>query len=270
MSTLGFKGGFFSKEGSGGKRPLLTVSGLSAFYGELCALSDINFHVYPGEVFSIIGANGAGKSTLLRSLIGMMNRGKTAHITGTVDFHGRRLDRLSTEKIVDAGVTLVPEGRMLFSRLTVSENLRAGAYLPRCQANCAARLEEMYDFFPRLGDRRNQVVSQMSGGEQQMLAIGRALLTNPDLLILDEASSALDAETERQIQSNLLGTGGSRTTIAVAHRLSTIRNADEILSMVDGAVVERGTHDILVMNIRVFIPIFYTCIVFHPTHDLVV
>ncbi len=242
MSTLGFKGGFFSKATSGGKRPLLTVTGLSAFYGELCALSDINFHVYPGEVFSIIGANGAGKSTLLRSLTGMMNRGKTAHISGSVDFQGRRLDRLSTEKIVDAGVTLVPEGRMLFSRLTVSENLRTGAYLPRCQANCVAKLEEMYDCFPRLGDRRNQVVSQMSGGEQQMVAIARALMSEPKVILFDEISLGLAPIVVDEIYGKVreINTRGVTCIVIEQDMTRALAVADQVMVMQEGRIVLEG------------------------------
>ena len=117
MSTLARKGNLFSKPGRGGQYPILSVEGLSAWYGELRALFDISFSVNPGEVVSVIGANGAGKTTLLKAMTGMMNRGKTARIEGRIECQGRRLDKLRTEKIVETGVTMVPEGRMLFQRM---------------------------------------------------------------------------------------------------------------------------------------------------------
>jgi len=148
----------------------LSVSQLSAYYGELRALYDIVFDVNPGEVLAIIGANGAGKTTLLKSIVGMMNRGKTAHITGTIDFQGRRLDKLTTEKIVEAGVTMVPEGRMLFSRMTVIENLLIGAYLPEKQVRAKHKIAEMFEFFPRLAERRDPRASQEHGSLPPALA----------------------------------------------------------------------------------------------------
>ena len=191
MSTSVRKGGLFARPGRAGQLPILSVSQLSAYYGELRALYDIVFDVNPGEVLAIIGANGAGKTTLLKAIVGMMNRGKTAHITGTIDFQGRRLDKLTTEKIVETGVTMVPEGRMLFSRMTVIENLLVGAYLPEKQPRAKQKLAEMFEFFPRLAERRDQVVSQMSGGEQQMVAIARALMSDPSLVLFDELSLGL-------------------------------------------------------------------------------
>ncbi|MFN6979569.1 MAG: ABC transporter ATP-binding protein, partial [Gemmobacter sp.] len=185
------KGNLFSKPGREGRYPILTVDGLSAWYGELRALYDISFTANPGEVVSVIGANGAGKSTLLRAITGMMNQGMKARIEGRIECQGRRLDKLATERIVDSGVTMVPEGRMLFQRMTVAENLLVGAHLPRARERAAARLEEIYAFFPRLAERRNQPVSQMSGGEQQMVAIGRALMSEPAVILFDELSLGL-------------------------------------------------------------------------------
>ncbi len=174
-----------------GEGALLNVSGLSAYYGELRALNNITFEVQRGEIYSIIGANGAGKSTLLKSIVGMMRRGQAAHVTGRIEFRGRRIDTMETERIVNAGVTLVPEGRRLFPRLTVEENLLAGAYIKRCRKRANELLDDMFELFPILAERREQVVSQMSGGEQQMVAIGRALMSDPELILFDELSLGL-------------------------------------------------------------------------------
>lgn len=199
MSIWGSRGNLSAKPGRDGRYPILTVENLSAWYGELRALQGISFSANAGEVVSVIGANGAGKSTLLRAMTGMMNLGKTAHISGRIECQGRRLDRLKTEKIVEGGVTMVPEGRMLFSRMTVEENLLVGAYTPRARDGARDRLAGIYEFFPRLAERRGQSVSQMSGGEQQMVAIGRALMSRPKMILLDEPSMGLAPQLVEQI-----------------------------------------------------------------------
>ncbi|MEQ8965386.1 MAG: ABC transporter ATP-binding protein [Azospirillaceae bacterium] len=180
-----------SARAGGAAAPLLEVSRLSAFYGEVSALHDVSLEIFPGEVVSVIGANGAGKTTLLKSIVGLMNQGRAAHIRGEIEFRGRRLDRMSTEEIVDAGVTMVPEGRRLFTSLSVEDNLLAGAHLPRARAGIRDRLEQVYGLFPRLAERREQRAAQMSGGEQQMVAIGRALMSDPSLILFDELSLGL-------------------------------------------------------------------------------
>ena len=174
-----------------GEGALLRVSGLSAYYGELRALNNVTFEVQRGGIYAVIGANGAGKSTLLKAIVGMMRRGQAAHVTGRIEFRGRRIDAMATERIVNAGVTMVPEGRRLFPRLTVEENLLAGAYLKRCRKRAGELLDEVFALFPILGQRREQIVSQMSGGEQQMVAIGRALMSDPELILFDELSLGL-------------------------------------------------------------------------------
>ena len=242
MSISEHKRGFFAEEGRGGKRPLLTVSELSAYYGELRALFDVEFQVMPGEVLAIIGANGAGKSTLLKSMVGMMNRGKTAHTTGSIDMRGRRLDQLTTEKIVDAGVTMVPEGRRLFPRLTVEENLLTGAYLPRCRETSEDKLVEMFDMFPRFAERRTQIVSQMSGGEQQMVAVARALMSDPQVVLFDELSLGLapaivDDIYEKVQQINQAGV----TCIVIEQDMKrALRVSNHVLVMLEGAIVLEG------------------------------
>jgi len=224
------------------RRALLTVSGLSAYYGELRALFDVGFQVTSGEVLSIIGANGAGKSTLLKSIVGMMNRGKAAHIEGVIDFRGRRLDRLTTEKVVEAGVTLVPEGRRLFARLSVEDNLLAGAFLPRCRQSAPKKLKEVYDLFPRLRERRDQVVSQMSGGEQQMVAIGRALMSSPEIILFDELSLGLAPAVVDDVYRNVkrINERGATCIVIEQDMRRAMAVASHVLVMLEGRVVLEG------------------------------
>lgn len=242
MSILEHKRGLFGKPGRDGQLPLLSVSGLSAYYGELRALDAVSFDVNPGEVVAIIGANGAGKTTVLKSIVGMMNRGKTAHIRGIVNFGGRRLDRLATEKIVEIGVTMVPEGRMLFSRMTVAENLLIGAYLPEKLATAKHRLMEMFELFPQLAERRNQVVSQMSGGEQQMVAIARALMSEPALLLLDELSLGLAPIVVDEIYEKVKAIHRAGVTCIVIEQDMTraLAVSSHVLVMLEGTIVLEG------------------------------
>ncbi|WP_378944813.1 ABC transporter ATP-binding protein [Mesorhizobium sp. ANAO-SY3R2] len=247
MSTSVRKGGLFAKPGRDGRLPILSVSGLSAYHGELRALFDVSFDVIPGEVLAIIGANGAGKSTLLKSIVGMMNRGKTAHIEGVIDFQGRRLDRLQPEKIVDIGVTMVPEGRMLFPRMTVTENLLVGAYLPQHQVKARQKLAEMFEFFPRLAERRDQIVSQMSGGEQQMVAIARALMSEPSLILFDELSLGLAPIIVDDIYEKVADINKAGTTCVVIEQdmNRALAVSNHVLVMLEGRIVLEGAPDTL-------------------------
>lgn len=242
MSILARKGNLFSKPGRDGRYPILTVDGLSAWYGELRALFDIGFTVNPGEVISVIGANGAGKSTLLRAITGMMNLGKTARIEGRIECQGRRLDKLRTEKIVETGVTMVPEGRMLFQRMTVAENLLVGAHLARARDLAGEKIEEIYAFFPRLAERRNQPVSQMSGGEQQMVAIGRALMSQPSVILFDELSLGLAPIVVDDIYEKVRQINESGVTCVVIEQdmRRALAVADHVLVMLEGHVVLNG------------------------------
>ena len=164
---------------------MLTVSGVSAGYGRVPVLHDVALSVGQGEVVALLGANGAGKTTLLR-VIG----GELRPSAGSVDFHGRELVGLRPEGVVRAGVALVPEGRRMFAGLTVRENLLLGAYSRR-RADLRPDLDRVYGFFPRLAERAEQAAGRLSGGEQQMVAIGRALMARPRLLMIDELSQGL-------------------------------------------------------------------------------
>jgi branched-chain amino acid transport system ATP-binding protein len=162
----------------------LEVEDLTAGYGPVEVLHRVSLTVGPGELVTVIGPNGAGKSTLLRTISGLVPAR-----SGCVAFAGEQLDRLSADRIVTRGLVHVPEGRRIFSRLTVLENLAMGAYTRRDPI--AADLDRVFGLFPRLAERRSQRAGTLSGGEQQMLAIGRALLTRPKLLVLDEPSMGL-------------------------------------------------------------------------------
>jgi branched-chain amino acid transport system ATP-binding protein len=165
--------------------PLLEVSDVRAHYGSIEALKGVSLSVEPGEVVTLIGSNGAGKSTTLRSISGL-----TPATSGTVNFDGEDITALPAHDVVGRGVALSPEGRHVFARMTVRENLELGAYLRRGSA-LAEDLDRVYDLFPRLKERDKQKAGTMSGGEQQMLAIGRALMARPKLLMLDEPSMGI-------------------------------------------------------------------------------
>ncbi len=165
--------------------PLLDVQGLCAFYGPSQVLFGISFSLRQGSITVLLGANGAGKTTCLRALCAMVRA------QGSVTLDGRRIDGVATEDIVRRGVAHVPEGRGTFVQLTVEENLRLGAYTRRDKSAVQADFERVYDYFPRLKERRRQQAGTLSGGEQQMLAISRALMLRPSLLLLDEPSFGL-------------------------------------------------------------------------------
>lgn len=167
--------------------PLLRVSHIAAAYGKHLALADVDLDIDGGEVVVILGANGAGKSTLLKVIAGMV-----PHLPGgSVSLGSRELGALPTHEIVEAGIALVPEGRGIFADLTVRENLRLGAYARRARGNEKRNLDLVVDLFPRLKERFGQIARTMSGGEQQMVAIGRAMMTAPEYLLLDEPSLGL-------------------------------------------------------------------------------
>ena len=165
---------------------MLSLTGVNTFYGSIHALKGVTLTVNQGEIVTLIGANGAGKTTTLMSISGV-----TQPRQGTVEFLGEDITKLSTEKIVARGITQVPEGRMIFPRLTVRENLLMGAYLRNDKDNVKADEERVYELFPKLLERTKQHGGTLSGGEQQMLAIGRALMARPKVLLLDEPSLGL-------------------------------------------------------------------------------
>jgi len=173
---------------------MLQVSDLSVFYGHLPALRGVSFTVAKGELVSIIGSNGAGKTTLLKTISGLMKP-----TSGTVQFEGKRLDGLPTYEICRRGIIQVPEGRKIFPRMKVIDNLEMGAYLPEAKSRFHETCEQVYALFPLLASRRKQLAATLSGGEQQMLALGRALMSRPRVLMLDEPSLGLAPKASQGI-----------------------------------------------------------------------
>jgi branched-chain amino acid transport system ATP-binding protein len=173
---------------------LLTLESISTFYGNIQALHDISLVVKEGEIVTLIGANGAGKTTTLMSVCGIVNPK-----SGRIVFDGKEITKLSPDRIVALGISQVPEGRRIFPQLTVQENLDMGAFLRKDKVSIKKDLEEMFALFPRLAERRNQAGGTLSGGEQQMLAISRALMARPRLLLLDEPSLGLAPIIVQQI-----------------------------------------------------------------------
>ncbi|WP_216326606.1 ABC transporter ATP-binding protein [Deinococcus aestuarii] len=165
---------------------VLSAEGLEVAYGEVQVVFGVGLHVDKGELVGLVGGNGSGKSTILRVLSGMLRAR-----AGTATYRGHNLNGVPPHKITDLGVAHVPMGRQLFGQMTVEENLLMGAYLPRTKANRAANLQKVYDFFPRLTEKRLTPAAALSGGEQQMVAIGRALMSEPEVLLMDEPSLGL-------------------------------------------------------------------------------
>ena len=173
---------------------LLEVANFCVFYGPSCVINNVNLSVDPGSVTVLLGANGAGKTSILRAICNVMVR-----TTGEIRFEERRIDRLATEAIARLGVAHVPDGRGTFVHMTVEENLRLGAYMRKDKARVRDDFDQIFGYFPRLKERLKQIAGTLSGGEQQMLAIGRALMSRPSLLLLDEPSFGLAPLVVREI-----------------------------------------------------------------------
>ena len=165
---------------------LLEIDNLTCNYGRVAALKDVNLTVNEGEIVALIGSNGAGKSTLLRAISGLIHP-----VSGGIAFRGARIDHLPPHKVVRLGVAHIPEGRLIFAPMTVHDNLRLGAYRRRDKKQINSDIERMFEHFPVLENRRRQLAGSLSGGEQQMLAVARALMTSPQLVLMDEPSMGL-------------------------------------------------------------------------------
>ncbi len=210
---------------------LLEVNNLEVYYGVICALKGISFHVNEGEIVSLIGANGAGKTTMMQSTVGIIPKK-----SGNVIFDGQDITKTPCHKIVQLGMTQVPEGRRIFQELTVYENLMMGAYTVKDQQKFKSELDRIFELFPRLAERRKQIAGTLSGGEQQMLAMSRALMINPKLLMLDEPSMGLAPILVDQIFSIIKDLHNAGTTILLVEQ-----NASKALEISDRAyVLETG------------------------------
>ena len=211
---------------------LLEVKNLEVYYGVICALKGISFEVNEGEIVSLIGANGAGKTTMMQSVVGIIPKR-----SGTVIFDGQDITKTPCHKIVQLGMTQVPEGRRIFQELSVYDNLVMGAYTVKDQAQFKEDLEKIFTKFPRLAERRNQIAGTLSGGEQQMLAMSRALMIRPKLLMLDEPSMGLAPILVDQVFDMIKELHAGGTTILLVEQ-----NASKALEIADRAyVLETGS-----------------------------
>ena len=227
---------------------MLKLDGVSASYGSVPAISDVAIEIGAGEAVGLLGANGAGKSTTLRAISGQVKLSK-----GSLTFDGIDLTSMPPYRIPELGIAHVPEGRQVFPEMTVQENLEIGAFVPKAKAERAQTMELVYEIFPRLAERRKQLAGTMSGGEQQMLAVGRGLMLNPRLLMLDEPSLGLapvmtDVTFEKIGEIHKMGTAILLVEQNVSRALSLVQRAYVLES---GNVIMHGSSSELAGNKQV-------------------
>jgi branched-chain amino acid transport system ATP-binding protein len=211
---------------------MLSLANVSGGYGTFRALFDVSLEVAAGEAVGVIGPNGAGKTTLMRVISGLI-----PVLAGEMTFDARSLAGLPAHRIVERGIAHVPENRRLFPRLTIEENLRIGAFIPTARETFAAQLAYVYDLFPRLKERRDQLAGTMSGGEQQMCAIGRALMSRPKLLLMDEPSAGLAPLVVQQVFELVRRIRAEGLTVLIVEQ-----NIQQVLEIVDRAyLIEVGS-----------------------------
>ena len=228
---------------------LLSLNNLHTYYGRVHTLKGITMSVDEGDIVTLIGANGAGKSTTLRTISGLVRPRE-----GTITFQGQRLGNIPAHLIVEMGVSHAPEGRKIFSTLTVQENLNMGAYrLGSNRARISANLERVFELFPRIKERRKQIAGTLSGGEQQMLCIGRALMGNPKLLLLDEPSLGLPPMLVKTIFDTVRQINDQGVTILLVEQnaRAALKLADKAYVLETGSIVLAGPAQELLQDERV-------------------
>lgn len=226
-------------------KALLQVESIHSYYGNIHALHGISLHVKQGEVVTLIGANGAGKSTTIRTISGLMRPQE-----GTITFDGEAIQGIPAHQLVGRGIAQSPEGRRIFPRLSVQDNLVMGAYLRQDKKEIQTDMERVYELFPRLKERRNQLGGTLSGGEQQMLAIGRALMAHPRLLLLDEPSMGLAPVLVEAIFEIIKQINSQGTTILLVEQnaLMALEVAQRGYVLQSGSVVLSDQADALLKN----------------------
>ena len=225
---------------------MLKISNVETFYGKIQALRGVDLEVNEGEIVSLIGSNGAGKSTLLMTISGV-NKAKR----GNIVFKGEKIENKQPHKIVDMGICQVPEGRRIFSRLTVEENLRLGAHANEKGRYFENDIKEVYDLFPVLSDRKTQRGGTLSGGEQQMLAIGRALMSKPKVLLLDEPSLGIAPKLVNQIFLSIKNINKEKNVtifLVEQNAKKALELADRAYVLVNGKVTIKGSGQELLKN----------------------
>ena len=226
---------------------ILEVNGLSASYGSVLALNGVSFEAEEGELVAIIGSNGAGKSTLLSCISGVMP------YTGSIKYNGEEIGKLGTDKIVQQGIVQVPEGRLIFPELTVMENIKMGAYSRKRKDNIQPEIEMVFELFPRLKERTSQKGGSLSGGEQQMLAVGRALMAKPKLLLMDEPSMGLAPVIVADIFKTIDRLHEEKITIVLVEQNArlALKHADRAYVLETGEILLTGTGEELGNDPRV-------------------
>ena len=228
--------------------PLLEVKELSVSYGDVRALHDVSLQVEEGSIVALVGVNGAGKTTLLKTVSGLLHP-----LGGQILFMGEDLGKLNPKHRVDKGIVMVPEGRRLFQTLTILENLRLGAYLPRARASYNESLERVFGLFPVLKERKDGKAGLLSGGEQQMLAIGRAVMAHPKLIMIDEASLGLSPILTRKIFELIVALNQQETTVLMVEQNihMALKVCNKAYVMKTGSIVLSGSGQELLANVDV-------------------
>ncbi len=224
---------------------LLEVKGLEVYYGVIQALKGIDFEVNEGEIVTLIGANGAGKTTTMQSVIGLI-----PSKAGTVTFEGKETTHMPCHKIVSLGMSQVPEGRRIFQELSVYQNLLMGAYIQKDKKAIKEDIEKIYERFPRLEERKSQIAGTLSGGEQQMLAMGRALMSRPKLLMLDEPSMGLSPLLVDEVFTIIKDLNKEGTTVLLVEQNAgkSLAISDRAYVLENGRIVLSGTGEELLQS----------------------